>query len=75
MRSEIPYRYRKHLFLLNVDNETVDCRRVTCEGSAETNRRVKGTAETQQETGRCAAAPRRSGSDQEGRMKRVQFWR
>ena len=53
----------------------MDCRRVTREGSAETNRRVKGTVETQQETGRCAAAPRSRGSDQEGRMKRVQLRR
>jgi hypothetical protein len=41
-----------------------------------THRRVRGTAETEKETGRHVAAPWSSGSDQEGRIKSVQLrWR
>src|SRR5258708_7740251 len=43
--------------------------------STETRRRVKWTVETEKETSRCFAAPLSSGSDQEGRVKGVQFGR
>ena len=43
--------------------------------STETRRRVKWTVETQKETGRCFSAPLSSGSDQEGRVERVQLGR
>jgi hypothetical protein len=44
-------------------------------GSTETRRRVMRTVETEKETSRCSATPLSSGSDQEGRVKRVKLGR